>query len=43
MVSRNAELIAIVQRQAPGTWLPMEIERDGGRLEFIAKFPPESE
>ena len=43
VVTRNAELIAIVQRQAPGTWLPLEVERDGGRLEFIAKFPPESE
>ena len=42
-VARNAELIAIVQRQAPGTWLPLGIERDGDRLEFIAKFPPESE
>jgi len=42
-VTRNADLISIVERQAPGTWLPLEIERDGDRLQFVAKFPPESE
>lgn len=30
----------IVQRQAPGTWLPLKIRRDGKTLEIIAKFPP---
>lgn len=30
----------IVQRQAPGTWLPLKIRRDGMTLEIIAKFPP---
>lgn len=30
----------IVQRQAPGTWLPLKIRRDGRTLELIAKFPP---
>ena len=35
----NAELIEVVQRQAPGTWLPLEIERDGEALDLIAKFP----
>ncbi|MBX9963208.1 MAG: ChaN family lipoprotein [Burkholderiales bacterium] len=29
-----------VQRQAPGTWLPMKVQRDGRLLEIIAKFPP---
>jgi uncharacterized iron-regulated protein len=38
-LSDQAALIAIVQRQAPGTWLPLEIERDGARLELVAKFP----
>lgn len=29
-----------VQRQAPGTWLPLKVQRDGHTLEIIAKFPP---
>lgn len=29
-----------VQRQAPGTWLPLKVQRDGRTLEIIAKFPP---
>jgi uncharacterized iron-regulated protein len=28
-------------RQAPGTWLPLRVSRDGGELELVAKFPPE--
>jgi uncharacterized iron-regulated protein len=28
-----------VQRQAPGTWLPLKVQRDGRTLEIIAKFP----
>jgi uncharacterized iron-regulated protein len=42
-ITRNEELVEIVQRQSPGTWLPLEVERDGERLEFIAKFPSQSE
>ncbi len=34
------ELIEVVGRQAPGTWLPLSIRRDGQEIEFIAKFPP---
>lgn len=30
----------VVQRQAPGTWLPIKVQRDGRTLEIIAKFPP---
>jgi uncharacterized iron-regulated protein len=30
-----------VQRQAPGTWLPMRVKRGGEELEIIARFPPE--
>ena len=30
----------IVQRQAPGTWLPLKVRRDGKTFEIIAKFPP---
>ncbi len=35
----TADLIDIVQRQAPGTWLPLSIERDGETIEVVAKFP----
>jgi uncharacterized iron-regulated protein len=35
----TAELIAIVRRQAPGTWLPLVVRRAGCRLELVAKFP----
>jgi S1-C subfamily serine protease len=37
---RAAALIEIVQRQAPGTWLPLEVKRDEEILQLIAKFPP---
>ena len=30
-----------VQRQAPGTWLPLRVSRDGAELELVAKFPPQ--
>jgi uncharacterized iron-regulated protein len=33
------DLIAIVHRQSPGTWLPMTVERNGERMELVAKFP----
>jgi uncharacterized iron-regulated protein len=29
-----------VQRQAPGTWLPIKIVRNGETMELVAKFPP---
>lgn len=32
-------LIDIVQRQAPGTWLPLTIQRAGESLDLVAKFP----
>jgi len=35
----TSELIGIVQQQSPGTWLPLEIERDGETMEIVAKFP----
>jgi len=38
---RNVEdLVDTVGVQAPGTWLPLTIRRDGQEIEFIAKFPP---
>jgi uncharacterized iron-regulated protein len=38
-VKRSGDLIEIVDRQAPGTWLPVAIRRDGKSLEMIARFP----
>ncbi|MCU0897757.1 MAG: ChaN family lipoprotein [Burkholderiales bacterium] len=29
-----------VQRQAPGTWLPIKVKRQGETLEVVARFPP---
>ncbi len=34
-----AELIEVVRRQAPGTWLPLEVLRDGEAIEITARFP----
>ena len=39
-VARPAELIEIIGRQAPGTWLPLSVRRDGETLEIVARFPP---
>ncbi len=33
------ELITIIQRQAPGTWLPLRVRRNGRILDIVAKFP----
>jgi uncharacterized iron-regulated protein len=34
------ELRGAVQRQAPGTWLPLKVRRQNETLDLIAKFPP---
>jgi uncharacterized iron-regulated protein len=34
------DLVETIGRQAPGTWLPLGIKRDGQEIEVIAKFPP---
>ena len=39
----NAELVDIIQRQAPGTWLPLEVLRDGATLSITARFPQQFE
>ena len=37
---RNSDdLLEIVSRQAPGTWLPLGVRRDGQEIDLIAKFP----
>jgi len=33
------DLVDIVGRQAPGTWLPLSVRRDGQEIDLIAKFP----
>ena len=38
-VRQVKELIAIIQRQAPGTWLPLRVRRGGRTLDIVAKFP----
>jgi uncharacterized iron-regulated protein len=38
-VRRPADLIAIVKRQAPGTWLPLAVRRGEATLEMVARFP----
>ncbi len=41
-VARVSELIEIVERQAPGTWLPLKVKRGDAEIEFVAKFPTET-
>lgn len=38
-MTETPELVATIQAQAPGTWLPLVVRRDGERLEITAKFP----
>ncbi len=38
-VARTSELIEIVQRQAPGTWLPLDVRRGSETRRFVAEFP----
>jgi uncharacterized iron-regulated protein len=40
-VRRPADLVAIVQRQAPGTWLPLSVRRGEAVSEMVARFPAE--
>jgi uncharacterized iron-regulated protein len=34
------DLVEVIGRQAPGTWLPLSIKRDGQEMDVVAKFPP---
>jgi len=36
---RPEDLMEIVVRQPPGTWLPLSIRRGGQEIDVIAKFP----
>jgi uncharacterized iron-regulated protein len=35
------DLIRVVSRQAPGTWLPLTVKRKSGAIDLVAKFAPE--
>ncbi|MBX3668241.1 MAG: ChaN family lipoprotein [Rhodocyclaceae bacterium] len=37
---KPADVVEAVQRQAPGTWLPLSVLRDGATVPLLAKFPP---
>lgn len=37
--AKPGDLVQAVQRQAPGTWLPLKIRRESDTLEIVAKFP----
>jgi membrane-associated protease RseP (regulator of RpoE activity) len=39
-VGETADVVAAVQRQAPGTWLPMLVKRGDQVVELVARFPP---
>ncbi|MFO1206817.1 MAG: ChaN family lipoprotein [Burkholderiales bacterium] len=40
-VRDSRDVTAAVARQPPGTWLPVTVARNGGRIDLVAKFPPE--
>lgn len=40
VVTTPAELVEVVSRQEPGTWLPLSIRRSGQDVDAVAKFPP---
>lgn len=35
----TAQLVEVISRQAPGTWLPLTVIRNGEMLEVVARFP----
>jgi uncharacterized iron-regulated protein len=41
-IKRLDDIVNIVKRQAPGTWLPLKLKRGGDIMEVIAKFPATS-
>lgn len=38
-VKEQDDIITIVKRHAPGTWLPLRVKRGSDEIEIIAKFP----
>jgi uncharacterized iron-regulated protein len=41
-VAEARDVIGAVERQAPGTWLPIVVKRGTQTLEVIARFPPDA-
>jgi uncharacterized iron-regulated protein len=39
-VQATDDVLAAVRRQAPGTWLPLTVQRGTESLELVARFPP---
>lgn len=39
-VRQVRDLVEIIQRQAPGTWLPLDVRRGAETIQVVAKFPP---
>ncbi len=39
-VKNAAEMVATVQRQPAGTWLPIVVRRNGATVDLVARFPP---
>ena len=39
-VATPADLRAVVEVQAPGTWLPLRVRRDGRDRQVVARFEP---
>jgi uncharacterized iron-regulated protein len=38
-IRKPDELVEVIARQAPGTWLPLGVKRDGQDIDLVAKFP----
>ena len=38
-IKRLDDIVSIVKRQAPGTWLPLKLKRGGDTVEIVARFP----
>ena len=38
-IKDNAQLVTIIQAMAPGTWLPLSIQRGETQVDIVAHFP----
>ena len=42
--NQSGDVAGAVQRQAPGTWLPLKVKRGSRHASsYVAKFPPQPE
>ena len=41
-VRRSAQLIGLIRRQPAGTWLPLQVMREGKAVEVVVRFPREA-